>query len=83
MAERRVHPEIYYTCCNCHDHGEGTCYPHDMVRLIPNGEWICEECFDAAPAWEYIERPADQEDPDPPRWIDLPPVPKYVPEAVR
>lgn len=76
-------PEIYYSCCNCRDHGEGTCYPRDMVRLIPNGEWICESCFEEDPPWTHVPKPEgwDEDNDDVPRWHDLPPVPKYVPEA--
>lgn len=76
-------PEIYYSCCDCRDHGEGTCYPHDMVRKLPNGEWICQSCYDEAPPWTHQPKPADwTEDSDTTDdWHDLPPVPKHVPEA--
>jgi hypothetical protein len=72
-------PRIWYECVNCMKEGDGNCHPHDQVRLLPNGDWICECCFDDAPPWEYVDPPEGVEDPKPPRWRDLPPVPKYVP----
>ena len=56
-------------------------FERDGVRLSFDGKWVCENCFDDAPAWTYATKPSDPiDEPDEPRWRDLPEVPNYVPE---
>lgn len=74
-------PRIYYECVECMNEGDGTCYHHNEVRLLPSGDWICESCYENAGQWSYRDKPADWPDDQDDRWHDLPPVPKYAPET--
>lgn len=75
---------IFYGCDECMEHdAECSVYHHDDLRLASDGKWICENCYDDAPAWTYNDRPANfnEDDDDYPRWSSLPKIPNYVPES--
>lgn len=74
MRERQV----LYPCKSCADGGEGTCYPGDMIRVAPNGEWWCQNCYE-----EGYERGWDDEgEPLSPDWRDLPHAPDCSPARI-
>jgi hypothetical protein len=82
IAGAKLMGAIYYTCDCCEmENSEGACYVREDVRLVLNGEWICQNCYDDAPDWTYVDRPLDPHDEeyDPPRWRDLPMVPIHLP----
>lgn len=37
----KVMGTICYVCASCEEYNpEGSCYPRDMVRVMPGGEWL-------------------------------------------
>ena len=75
---------VYYACECCEEnYPEGAVYVREDLRLMPKGEWICQNCYDDAPDWTYVDRPLDPHDEefDQPRWRDMPMVPLHMPVA--
>jgi hypothetical protein len=72
---------IMYTCAVCYDHCSEACCRVDRneLRVLPNGQWVCEGCFDETPN-EIFGLPADY-DGDRPRWSDFKAPPEHVPAA--
>lgn len=67
-------PEIMYVCeiCAAPDNNPEGCghYDRDMVRKAPDGQWVCESCYDDInPNKDYIVRLW-------PNWRELPQSPE-------
>ena len=64
MAEN----QIMYVCAECAIHNPEGCghFDRNDLRVMPNGQWACEPCFDEAMRY------------GPQRWPDLPAPPEYV-----
>lgn len=73
-------PHIFYQCDECANGGDGTCYPHEDLRLMPNGDWVCDSCFaDMAPQDLKAYGVEIKDEDDPTRWNDYPAIPVYGP----
>ena len=64
---------VFYPCENCEEHyPEGSLHlDRSEVRVLPDGEWVCEGCYDDLlihATW--------------PRWRDLPKPPEHRAEPV-
>ena len=61
---------IMYCCTSCARHNPEMCgyFARDNLRVMPNGDWLCDSCFDDA-------RPLDEEK----VWSDYPQPPEYGP----
>jgi len=69
---------IWYACSECEEHNpEGCVFLREMLRVADDGKWVCESCYNDAPAWTFTTRPAGEC--EPPNWQELPEVPEYVP----
>lgn len=68
-------PKIAYVCQRCWDEAtEQSCWEdRDKLRVLPTGEQICHECYDAGD-WD---KPVT--DGFLPMWSDLPLPPEYKP----
>jgi len=71
MSDRR----IMYVCTDCAENVPECCGYYDTSDLVvmPDGRWLCENCFDEA-RLDLVD-----EDDDPPLWLDMPHPPEYVP----
>jgi hypothetical protein len=76
MSEQR----IMYVCSECADNVPESCghYDPNDLRIMPDGKWLCECCFDDT---TQVDRGNIDEDKylD---WSDLPPAPEYSPVLV-
>jgi len=64
---------IYYGCDECEEHNpEGYCFLRDMVRVMPDGKWICENCYNDAPDWTYVDHPPTDDEVEQSRWASFP-----------
>lgn len=41
-------PSIMYVCDQCAEHNPEACghYEPKMLAVMPDGSWLCEDCFD-------------------------------------
>lgn len=62
---------IMYVCTGCADGAPEQCgrYDRTELRVMPDGRWLCDECYDS----DY-DTPGDQRIP----WSSLPPPPAYA-----
>lgn len=65
--------KILYVCEECEDGCPEICgKAREDLRVMPDGRWLCEDCFDASILVTKI-----------PRYSDLPMPPNYVPEPAQ
>lgn len=65
-----------YVCTECADNCPECCGHYDRkdLRLMPNGDWLCESCFD-----DTSQAERGNEDEEKFRgWRDMPAPPEYV-----
>lgn len=71
---------IFYICSDCYDADTETCgrnAPSDL-RIMPNGRWLCEDCFGENDAYDIgIQHDEAGEIGDKPTWQSLPIPPAY------
>lgn len=73
MTKRKL--ELWTVCDNCDKcSNEESVYPVKDLREMPNGEWVCENCFDNFDA-EILSEAGVSNWPSC-RWSDLAPLPK-------
>jgi len=74
VAERR----IMYVCTECADGLPESCgyYDRDDLRVMPDGRWLCQQCFDDT---DWKDRGEDPEAEDRKWWPDFPIPPEYAP----
>jgi hypothetical protein len=70
------HQRIMYVCSDCADGNPEGCGHYDRcdLRVLPDGRWLCESCFDDT---DQIERGNHDEDAYK-HWGDLPMPPEYA-----
>ena len=68
---------IMYCCTLCADANPEMCgyFTRDNLRVMPDGEWLCESCFDET---DQAERGNDNED-EIRVWSDFLQPPEYAP----
>ena len=73
MAER-----IMYVCSECADGYPEGCghFDRNDLRVMPDGRWLCEVCFDDT---TQDERGGNADDDEFRVWSDLPPPRAYAP----
>jgi len=75
MSEHR----IMYVCTDCADNMPEGCghFDRNDLRLMPDGRWLCEGCFDDT---TQVDRgvPFGLEEADHIGWSDLPAPPEYT-----
>jgi hypothetical protein len=71
---------IMYVCTECADGYPEGCghYDRSDLRLMPDGRWLCESCFDDT---DQTERGNTTDDGEFMSWCDLPAPPAYGPLA--
>ena len=69
---------IMYICSECADGYPEGCghYDRNDLRLMPDGRWLCEVCFDDT---SHDERTTDPEADEFKNWSDMPAPPEYGP----
>lgn len=74
MAEHR----IMYVCSECADGCPEGCghYDRNDLRVLPDGRWLCQECFDDT---DWRERGEDSDTDEPKYWDDFQVPPEYSP----
>ena len=67
---------IMYVCDSCYAWDAEKCgrFDRNDLRVLPNGEWLCEECFSESD----LDLGEDKPKPD---WNDLQAPPEYVPSG--
>jgi hypothetical protein len=70
--------KIMYCCTSCADNNPEMCgyFARDNLRVMADGSWLCDGCFDEMP---LSERGAGPEDGDGKCWNDFPQPPEYGP----
>lgn len=68
---------IMYCCTNCVDNYSEACgyFDRNDLRVLPDGRWLCDGCFDDT---DQTERGNDNEDDEYRGWGDLPAPQEYV-----
>ena len=71
---------ILYVCDQCQDSCPEACGrpSPDELRVLPTGDWVCEDCYDNTQA-DRLEWDEHDEAKDQPKWFSLPMPPEYVP----
>lgn len=74
MAEHR----IMYVCSECAEGNPEGCGHYDRadLRVLPDGRWLCETCFDDT---DQVERGVDLESEEFKNWGDFKMPPAYGP----
>jgi hypothetical protein len=69
---------IMYVCSDCSDSLPESCgfYDRNDLRVIPDGRWLCEGCFDDT---DWKDRGEDPEAETSKLWADFPAPPEYAP----
>lgn len=69
---------IMYVCAYCAEHNPEGCghYDANELRVVPDGTWLCEECFDEMDARGIG---VTDDEAEKPLWLDLKPPPEHVP----
>ena len=69
---------IMYVCDECQEHAPEGCGHNDRteLRVMPDGEWLCESCYDENFLAVFDE---NDEEIHRARWADLPVPPEYLP----
>lgn len=72
---------IMYCCTFCADNNPEMCgyFGRDDLRLMPDGRWLCNSCFDDT---DQAERGNDDENENK-YWSDFPEPPEYGPIALQ
>lgn len=68
---------IMYVCSGCADGNPEGCghYDRNDLRVLPDGRWLCEACFDDT---DQVERGVDLESDEFKNWSDFPPPRAYA-----
>lgn len=68
---------IMYVCNQCADNYPEGCghFDRNDLRVMPNGDWLCEVCFDDTDQ----EARGNKDENEFKTWSDLPPAPEYSP----
>ena len=70
--------KILYVCTACERaYPEGSCFERDQVRVMPNGAWVCEGCYEED-AVSFLPKPFVDFPDEPPPWASFPEPPEYV-----
>jgi hypothetical protein len=71
---------IMYVCSECADNNPEGCghYDRNDLRVLPDGRWLCEGCFEETTLADRGTIPDDAEGFDSRGWNDLPPPRAYV-----
>jgi hypothetical protein len=79
-AESAAQNKIMYVCESCFDGAPEGCGHFDRtdLRMIPDGTWLCEICYDELSASDVG---IEDEDERKPAWSSLAPPPQYVPSV--
>ncbi len=73
-------PDIMYVCENCRENNPEGCgrYDREEIRFAPNGQWLCDSCYEDMDAYDLGLRPDDDGDmPERPDWNSL----DFAPQA--
>lgn len=71
---------IMYVCSDCADNNPEGCghFDRNNLRVLPDGKWLCERCFDELTPGDRGDSPDDDEYK---KWNDFPPPREYAPLA--
>lgn len=77
-----MNERIMYVCKLCSDNYPEGCghYSTNELRVMPDGSWLCENCYEDAREGDFGLK-AKSEDDGLPRWSDFPIPPEYGPIA--
>lgn len=59
-----------YFGCDYHDAENSVLANRDLLRVTPNGDWLCHDCYHEIGSFSGM-----------PEWEAMQPPPKYVPES--
>lgn len=73
--------KIMYVCEDCADNNPESCghYDRNDLRVLPDGKWICDGCYDDLTSYDLGLEPDDDGNyPDKPNWSSLKAPPAYA-----